>query len=63
MLMFILILIIGFIICCNLYVAHTMSDKEMWICFILGQNLIGRICANTFYALAWALKGIKLFVK
>lgn len=54
---------LGFIIFCNLYVAHTMTTEEMKFDFITDQNIVGKICANGFYALAWALKGIKSFVK
>ncbi len=58
-----LMLVLGFIIFCNLYVAHTMTAKEMKTDFVIEQGIIGRICANSFYALAWALKGVKSFVK
>lgn len=58
-----LILIIGFVVFCNLYVAHTMTSEEMKCDLITEQGIIGTICANAFYALAWALKGVRLFVK
>ncbi len=58
-----LMLILGFIIFCNLYVAHTMTAEEMKKDFVTEQGIVGTICANGFYALAWALKGVKSFVK
>lgn len=55
--------VLGFIVFCNLYVAHTMTEDDMFYDFIISQGVLGTIFANTFYALAWALKGIKKIVK
>ena len=43
----------------NVYVAREMSAKKMYREFIEGQCLVGAICANIFYAPAWALKFLK----
>lgn len=51
------------IILCNLYVACTMTAEEMKFDFITSQGIVGTICTNGFYALAWVLKGIETFVK
>lgn len=45
------------ILTANLYTAKKMREK-----FIAGQCLVGKICANIFYAPAWLLKGIKAVV-
>ena len=62
------IIVIGFIIFCNLYVAKTMSIQEMHEEFCVFQefmnnklinkilNKIHKIAANTFYSLAWIIK-------
>lgn len=63
MLMLTLVVLISFVLWCNLFVANTMTAEEMRQDFITGQCVIGIICANIFYAFAWALKGIKKFVK
>ena len=55
--------VLGFIILCNFYVAHTMTTEEMKTEFITEQGNLGTVLANTFYAFAWMLKGIKKFVK
>lgn len=44
---------------CNLVTAKIMSAKEMAEDFIKDQCLVGRICANIFYAPAWFLKGLR----
>ena len=36
-----------------------LATKEMANKFIKGQNVVGRIATNIFYAPAWLLKGIK----
>lgn len=41
---------------CNIAVISTMTKEEMKEDFITNQNLLGKICANTFYCLAWAFK-------
>ena len=61
--LFLFFILINFVIVCNLYVAHTMTAEEMKINFIIEQGIIGTICANLFYSLAWGLKGIKAFTK
>lgn len=61
--MLILSVVVGFAIFCNLYVAHTMTAEEMKADLIGDQGIVGTICANGFYALAWALKGIKTLIK
>lgn len=43
----------------NVYVAKEMSAKEMYREFVKGQCLVGKICANIFYAPAWAMKVLK----
>lgn len=55
--------ILGFVIFCNLYVAHTMTTEEMKFEFVTEQGVLGTIFANAFYAFAWGLKRIKNFVK
>ena len=40
-------------------VAHWLSTQEMRGRFVRGQNLVGAIFANVFYAPAWILKGIR----
>lgn len=46
----------------NLITAKRMSAKNMHDEFIEGQCVVGKICANIFYAPAWLLKGIKVLV-
>lgn len=46
----------------NLRVAKLMSAKEMKCEYINDQCVVGRIFANTFYAPAWLLKGLKVVV-
>lgn len=63
MLMYILGILTGFIGWCNLCVTHFMTEEEMRDKFITKQNKFGMVFVNTFYALAWALKRMKKFVK
>lgn len=46
----------------NILTAKLMSAKCMKHSFIDGQCMVGKICANIFYAPAWLLKGIKAVV-
>jgi hypothetical protein len=43
----------------NILVAHLYDVELMKEEFIEDQHLLGRICANAFYAPAWMFKGIK----
>ena len=43
----------------NFVVSKRMAAKEMAGKFIEGQNVVGRIATNIFYAPAWLLKGLK----
>lgn len=43
----------------NCIVSKRLAAKEMAGRFITGQNVVGRIATNIFYAPAWLLKGIK----
>ncbi len=45
------------ILTAKLYTAKRMQDE-----FITGQCLVGKICANLFYAPAWLLKGVRAVV-
>lgn len=46
----------------NFITAKVMSASRMRKEFIDGQCLIGKICANIFYAPAWMLKGLRFIV-
>lgn len=46
----------------NIFTAKGMSAKQMHSEFVDGQCLVGKICANIFYAPAWVLKGIRCVV-
>lgn len=46
----------------NILVAKCMSTKEMQHRFVDGQNLVGKIATNIFYAFAWILKGLKFVI-
>lgn len=46
----------------NLLTAKLMNAKEMKRDFIDGQCLVGKICANIFYAPAWILKAVRFVV-
>jgi quinol-cytochrome oxidoreductase complex cytochrome b subunit len=63
MMMLILGIEIIVIIILNLYITHTMTAEQMKNDFITEKGTFGMIITNMFYALAWALKGIKKFVK
>lgn len=43
----------------NCVISKMMSVKEMKSRFIIGQNVVGMIASNIFYAPAWLLKGLK----
>ena len=43
----------------NFVVSKRMAVEEMAGKFIKGQNVVGRIATNIFYAPAWFLKGLK----
>ena len=42
----------------NVLVAKWMSAAEMQRRFVDGQNVVGKIATNIFYAFAWLLKGL-----
>lgn len=46
----------------NLITAKRMTARHMHEEFIEGQCVVGKICANIFYAPAWLLKGIRVLV-
>ena len=46
----------------NVFTTKAMSAKQMHEEFVAGQCLVGKICANIFYAPAWISKGIRCFV-
>ena len=50
------ILVLGFWLVCNIVVACMMTREEMYQDFIEEQSFVGRILANTFYWLAWAIQ-------
>ena len=43
----------------NFVVSNRMDIKAITAKFITGQNVVGKIATNIFYAPAWALKGLK----
>lgn len=43
----------------NVIVSKQWSAKEMRVKFIQGQNIVGAIATNVFYAPAWVLKAVK----
>ena len=43
----------------NFVVSNRMDIKAMTAKFITGQNVVGKIATNIFYAPAWVLKGLK----
>lgn len=43
----------------NFVVSSKLGVKDMKMKFIDGQNVVGKIATNIFYAPAWILKGIK----
>ena len=43
----------------NCIVSNRMDTKAMTAKFITGQNVVGKIATNIFYAPAWVLKGLK----
>ena len=43
----------------NLVMSKLYSAKEMKSMLITGQNLVGMIFSNVFYAPAWLLKGLR----
>ena len=51
-----------FWVVCNIITAKKFSAEEMRKIFICGQCLVGKICANIFYSLAWLLKLIRVAV-
>ena len=46
----------------NIFTIKMMSAKQMRDEFIEGQCLVGKICANIFYAPAWFFKGLRFVV-
>lgn len=43
----------------NFVVSSKLGVKDMKMKFIDGQNVVGKIATNIFYAPAWILKGLK----
>lgn len=58
---FLIGLIVAYVIV-NLITAKRFNAWEMKTNYIEGQCLVGKVCANIFYAPAWALKGIRYIV-
>lgn len=54
----VVILILVFWLFCNVAVVRSMSKDEMYEEFVEDQCLVGKICANAFYSLAWLLKKV-----
>lgn len=46
----------------NIITAKRQSAKQMYRDFVKGQCLVGKICANVFYAPAWFLKVVRAVV-
>lgn len=46
----------------NFVTAYAMTAKRMKEEFVDGQCLVGKICANAFYSVAWTLKAVKAAV-
>lgn len=46
----------------NVVTSKLLSAKEMKESYINGQCVVGKICANIFYAPAWFLKGLRCIV-
>lgn len=46
----------------NIFAIKMMSTKQMHEEFVAGQCLVGKICANIFYAPAWFFKGLRFVV-
>lgn len=56
------IIVICLYLAFNILTAKLYTAKQMHNKFVTGQCMIGKICANIFYAPAWLLKGIKTVV-
>lgn len=54
----VLALLVAFWLWCNITVAKMLSVEEMREDFITNQSWLGKICANSFYWLAWLIKGV-----
>ena len=52
------ILVVAVWVIANLIVAANYSFKTMVKCFWKEQTIMGKICANIFYSLAWVLLAI-----
>jgi hypothetical protein len=50
------VLVIALWLFFNIVVAVSMSKTEMYEDLVEGQNAIGKVCANSFYCLAWLMK-------
>lgn len=55
----IVLLIIFLWLAFNCIVSKAMTTKEMQTKFVDGQNVVGIIATNIFYAPAWILKFLK----
>ena len=52
----------SFVACFNCIVSEAMTTKEMQTKFVDGQNVVGKIATNIFYAPAWFLKLLKITI-
>lgn len=59
---FIGFIIVGLWLAINCITAKVMDAKEMQAKFLDGQNIVGKIATNIFYAPAWLLKFIKVTI-
>ena len=58
---FIIVAIVAYV-AVNAIVAKFQTAVEMKRDFIDGQCLVGKVCANIFYAPAWILKALRAVV-
>ena len=56
MMMVVLVVLVGFFVGCNIYIATTMTTEEMKRDLYYGQCFAGKIFANILYSLAWIMK-------
>ncbi len=47
---------------CNLVVFIKWSPAEMYVDLVQEQNLLGKICGNTFYLPCWIVKFVICFI-
>ena len=51
--LYVLFLVLGFWVVCNLIVLIKWKPKEMWADLVEEQNVVGRIFGNLFYLPYW----------